>query len=72
MDNKVLELCKNVLDSNLNALELHGVECGDIYCHECPFWWKNRDDNMDCCESMNKTREIARRYIEDNVNNPLA
>ena len=50
-------------------MELCGVKCCDIDCHECPFWWKNRDDKMDCYEDANKTREIARRYMENNVNN---
>ena len=67
MDNKILELCKSVADSNLNVSESYGVECCDIDCHECPLWWKNRDDKMDCYENASKTQEIARKYIENNV-----
>ena len=69
MDGKILKLCKSVVDSSLNKLESYGIDCGGIYCRECPFWWGNRDDNMDCCEDTNKIHEIARRYIEDNKNN---
>ena len=68
MNNKVLELCKNVANSSLNELESYGVECGGIDCHECPFWRENRDDGMNCYEDANKTQEIARKYIEDNEN----
>lgn len=71
MDNRILELCKSVVDSSLNELKLYGVKCGmyNVDCHECPFWCGNRDDNMECYENKNKTQEIARRYIEDNENN---
>ena len=71
MDNRILELCKSVANSSLDALELRGVKCGmyNVDCHECPFWCGNRDDNMECYENKNKTQEIARRYIEDNENN---
>ena len=71
MDNKILELCKSVVDSSLNELKLYGVKCGmyNVDCHECPFWCGNRDDNMECYENKNKTREIARKYIENNENN---
>ena len=71
MDNRILELCKSVANSSLDALELRGVKCGmyNVDCHECPFWWGNRDDNMECYENKNKTQEIARKYIENNVNN---
>ena len=71
MDNKILELCKSVVDSSLNELKLYGVKCGmyNVDCHECPFWCGNRDDNMECYENKNKTQEIARRYIENNKNN---
>ena len=71
MDNKILELCKSVVDSSLNELKLYGVKCGmyNVDCHECPFWCGNRDDNMECYENKNKTQEIAIKYIEDNVNN---
>ena len=71
MDNRVLELCKSVVDSDLDALELYGVECEgyNVDCHDCPFWRENRDDGMNCYEDedANKIQEIARRYIEDNV-----
>lgn len=68
MDNRILELCKSVANSSLDALELRGVKCGmyNVDCHECPFWCGNRDDNMECYENKNKTKEIARKYIEDN------
>ena len=71
MDNRILELCKSVANSSLDALELRGVKCGmyNVDCHECPFYCGNRDDNMECYENKNKTREIARKYIEDNANN---
>ena len=71
MDNKILELCKSVVDSSLNELKLYGVKCGmyNVDCHECPFWYGNRDDNMECYENKNKTQEIAKKYIEDNENN---
>ena len=71
MDNRILELCKSVANSSLDALELRGVKCGmyNVDCHECPFYCGNRDDNMECYENKNKTQEIARRYIEDNENN---
>ena len=71
MDNRILELCKSVVDSSLNELKLYGVKCGmyNVDCHECPFWYGNRDDNMECYENKNKTQEIAIKYIEDNVNN---
>ena len=71
MDNRILELCKSVANSSLDALELCGVKCGmyNVDCHECPFYCENRDDNMECYENKNKTKEIARKYIEDNVNN---
>ena len=71
MDNRILELCKSVANSSLNELKLYGVKCGmyNVDCHECPFWCGNRDDNMECYENKNKTQEIARKYIEDNVNN---
>ena len=71
MDNRILELCKSVANSSLDALELRGVKCGmyNVDCHECPFWCGNRDDNMECYENKNKTQEIAKKYIEDNENN---
>ena len=71
MDNKILELCKSVVDSSLDELKLYGVKCGmyNVDCHECPFWCGNRDDNMECYENKNKTQEIAKKYIEDNENN---
>ena len=73
MDNKILKLCKSVVDSDLNELELYGVECEgyNVDCHDCPFWKENRDDGMNCYEDedANKIQEIARRYIEDNKNN---
>ena len=71
MDNRILELCKSVVDSSLNELKLYGVKCGmyNVDCHECPFWCGNRDDNMECYENKNKTQEIAKKYIEDNENN---
>ena len=73
MDNKILDLCKSVVDSDLDALELHGVECEkyNVDCQECPFWRENRDDGVNCYEDedANKIKEIARKYIEDNVNN---
>ena len=71
MDNRILELCKSVANSSLDALELRGVKCGmyNVDCHECPFWHGNRDDNMECYENKNKTQEIAKKYIEDNENN---
>ena len=71
MDNRILELCKSVANSSLDALELRGVKCGmyNVDCHECPFYCGNRDDNMECYENKNKTQEIAKKYIEDNENN---
>ena len=71
MDNRILELCKSVANSSLDALKLYGVKCGmyNVDCHECPFWCGNRDDNMECYENKNKTQEIAKKYIEDNENN---
>ena len=71
MENRILELCKSVANSSLDALELRGVKCGmyNVDCHECPFWCGNRDDNMECYENKNKTQEIAKKYIEDNENN---
>ena len=71
MYNKILELFKSVANSSLDALELRGVKCGmyNVDCHECPFYCGNRDDNMECYENKNKTQEIAKKYIEDNMNN---
>ena len=72
MDNRILELCKSVVNSSLDTLVLRGVECEkyNVDCEECPFWRENRDDGMNCYEDedANKIQEIARRYIEDNVN----
>ena len=71
MDNKILELCKSVANSSLDALRLYGAKCGEhnVRCLECPFCRENRDDRVNCYEDANKIQEIAKRYIEDNVNN---
>ena len=52
-------------------MESRGVKCSmyNVDCYECPFWWKNRDDKIDCYENANKTQEIAKKYIKDNENN---
>ena len=71
MDNRILEMCKSVANSSLDELESRGVKCSmyNVDCYECPFWWKNRDDKIDCYENANKTQEIAKKYIKDNENN---
>lgn len=71
MDNKILELCKSVVDTSLDELRLYGAKCGEhnVRCLECPFCRENRDDRVNCYEDANKIQEIARRYIEDNKNN---
>ena len=71
MDNRILEMCKSVANSSLDELESRGVKCSmyNVDCYECPFWWKNRDDKIDCYENANKTQEIAKKYVKDNENN---
>ena len=73
MDNKILEMCKEIINTDVETLELEGFSCDkyNVDCYECPFWRENRNDGMNCYEdeNANKTQEIAKKYIKDNENN---
>ena len=73
MDNRILEMCKEIINTDVETLELEGFSCDkyNVDCYECPFWRENRNDGMNCYENenANKTQEIAKKYIKDNENN---
>ena len=73
MISRVLRMCKEVINTDVETLELEGIDCDKhgVVCSECPFWVENRVDRKECYEdgSMTKAHEVAKKYIENNENN---
>ena len=64
MNNKkqILELCEKVVKNGGS----HEVDCGSMFCDDCPLGSKNRIDGMGCGNNCEETVRIAKEYIDKN------
>lgn len=77
MEEKIIQLCKDVIEKNG---DIRQCDCMDIDCNYCPFSILNLNDPHICKERENEYNyNIARKYIScncmektqiDNVNSP--
>lgn len=56
MEDKILEMCKKIIDGEVPYESCYGMDCPD-----CPF----KDENIDCEISSTEVCEIAQNYIEE-------
>lgn len=77
MEEKIIQLCKDVIEKNG---DIYQCDCMNIDCNYCPFSMFNLNDEHTCTERENEYNyNIAREYIRcscmekyqiDNVNSP--